>query len=117
MPLNASFFHGQIENGQNRFSPSGGWINNNADIAYLLLHSNFYFDPILLLCQFYSFDSYDNVLARREESMGKVYSILSANDMAYRPGDSWHIHEPPEMVVRFSVVGTFKWLHNGNASK
>jgi len=49
--------------------------------------------------------------------MGKVYSVLSANYMAYRPGDSWHIHEPPEMIVRFSVVGTFKWLHNGNASK
>ena len=65
MPLNASFFHGQIENGQNRFSPSGGWINNNADIANFLLHSNFYFDPILLLCQ-------------------------------------------SEMVVRFSVVGSFK---------
>src|SRR5450830_954666 len=49
--------------------------------------------------------------------MGKVYSVLSANYMAYWPGDSWHIHESPEMVVRFSVVGTFKWLHNGNASK
>src|SRR5450756_1382688 len=69
MPLNASFFHGQIENGQNRFSPSGGWINNNADIAYLLLHSNFHSDPILLLCQFYSFDTYSNVLTRREEGI------------------------------------------------
>lgn len=28
-----------------------------------------------------------------------------------------HIHEPPEMVVQFSVVGAFKWLHNGNGSK
>src|SRR5450759_140913 len=76
MPLNASFFHGQIENGQNRFSPSGGWINNNADIPYFLLHSNFHFDPILLLCQFCSFDTYNNVLTRREESHGKsVFSL------------------------------------------
>src|SRR5450830_37969 len=34
---------------------------------------------------------------------GKGYSILSANYMAYRPGDSWHIHEPQKWLFGFRL--------------
>src|SRR5664280_3630 len=39
----------------------------------------------------------------KEKSTGKAYSIMSANQMPYRPGDSWHVHEPQKWLFDFRL--------------
>ena len=61
------------------------------------------------------------ILERQKCTMVKPQAYLRAEKTKkwamVRPVLGRHIHEPPEMVVRFSVVSAFKWLHNGNVSK